>query len=234
MLKVAIPLLLVISPFVLFGGSTPKAEENTNTNPDYIHSTQSVETQTRFAEEIESTTQSIAYPTEYQDNEEKEYGAEEVLQEGVNGVRTEFERVTYWKGEEIYRAYDRTETQDPVPRIIDRGTKIVWRELDTPEYGRVKYWGKLEGFMATSYDGNCAGCRGLTYSGTPVVKGVCATDPRTIALGTNFYVPGYGICRAEDIGGAIKGKRVDLGYESVDGNWWKRYVDIYLLTNEPK
>jgi len=53
-------------------------------------------------------------------------------------------------------------------------------------------------------------------------------------LGTNFYVEGYGLCRSEDIGGAIKGNKVDLGFEDVrNGFWSARYTDVYLLTNSP-
>jgi 3D (Asp-Asp-Asp) domain-containing protein len=82
----------------------------------------------------------------------------------------------------------------------------------------------------TSYDGNCAGCRGRTYSGTEVKKGVCAVDPEVIPLGSWFYIPDYGKCHAEDIGSAVKGLRVDVGWEDATKGWlpqgWK---DIYLL-----
>jgi 3D (Asp-Asp-Asp) domain-containing protein len=92
--------------------------------------------------------------------------------------------------------------------------------------------------FATKYDGDCYGCSGRTYSGTSVAQGVCATDPKVIALGTNFYVedvPGYGACRAEDIGGAIKGNRIDLGYENAENHLWGAgYTDVYLLTNAPE
>jgi 3D (Asp-Asp-Asp) domain-containing protein len=57
-----------------------------------------------------------------------------------------------------------------------------------------------------------------------------AVDPAVIPLGTNVYIPGYGIGRAEDIGGAIKGRRIDLGFEDIDDGWWSaRWVDVYLL-----
>ncbi len=39
---------------------------------------------------------------------------------------------------------------------------------------------------------------------------MCAVDPRVIPLGTVLWVPGYGLARAEDIGGKVRGKHVDL------------------------
>jgi len=104
----------------------------------------------------------------------------------------------------------------------------VVRQLETPE-GVIDYTRQLP-VWATSYDGNCWGCRGATYSGTKVQKGVCAVDPAVIPLGTWFYVPGYGKCHAEDIGGGVRGNRIDLGFEDIRlGNWSARWVDIYWL-----
>jgi 3D (Asp-Asp-Asp) domain-containing protein len=49
------------------------------------------------------------------------------------------------------------------------------------------------------------------------------------------YVPGYGVGDAGDTGSAIKGKRIDLGYDDDDPTVWKwyRWVDVYLLTPVP-
>lgn len=201
---------------------------------DYITQPQTIITETRFSEELLEEVSPLPFPTEYEEDPELEYGKEEVGQVGMGGWHTDIYRVTYWKGEEIYRVLDHTEVEEPIPEIIRRGTKIVWRSLETPEVGEIEYWAKLSSWT-TSYDGNCAGCRGLTYSGTPVAHGVCATDPAVIPLGTNFYVPGYGICRAEDVGGAIDGTDVDLGFEDVREGWWgARWEDVYLITNAPE
>ena len=43
------------------------------------------------------------------------------------------------------------------------------------------------------------------------------------------------MCRAEDIGGAIKGNKIDLGFvDASKGNWGAAYTDIYLLTSAPE
>jgi 3D (Asp-Asp-Asp) domain-containing protein len=53
-----------------------------------------------------------------------------------------------------------------------------------------------------------------TATGLPISYGAAAVDPRVIPLGTKMYVEGYGYAVACDTGGAIKGKRIDLAYDS--------------------
>lgn len=70
-----------------------------------------------------------------------------------------------------------------------------------------------------------------TASGTPLVRGTCAVDPRVIPLGTKMYVEGYGNCTALDTGGAIKGSRVDILVDSKGEarNWGRRTVKVHIL-----
>jgi 3D (Asp-Asp-Asp) domain-containing protein len=60
---------------------------------------------------------------------------------------------------------------------------------------------------------------------------VIAVDPRVIPLGTHVYVPGYGYAVAADTGGAIKGRRIDLCFETVGqcDRWGRRDVTIIVL-----
>ena len=207
---------------------------STTVSADYAPSNTELITKTSFDQKEETEYETIPFPTQYEDDKELEYGKEKVLQVGDTGLRTLKYLITYWQGEELYRNIISTQIEKPVLEIIAEGKKIIWRELDTDDYGELKYWYKLK-VWATKYDGNCVGCRGLTYSGTPVRKGVCAVDPRVIPLGTNFYVEGYGMCRSEDIGGGIKGDMVDLGYENVmEGSWRTGYTNVYLLTSAPE
>ncbi len=55
---------------------------------------------------------------------------------------------------------------------------------------------------------------GKTATGRPARFGVVAVDPRFIKLGTRVYVEGYGIAIAADTGGAIKGRRIDLCFNT--------------------
>jgi resuscitation-promoting factor RpfB len=72
---------------------------------------------------------------------------------------------------------------------------------------------------------------GTTATGARLAKGLCAVDPTVIPLGTRFVVPGYGMCLAADVGGGIKGNKVDLGFTEAHGDnpWATGFVDIYIL-----
>lgn len=88
-------------------------------------------------------------------------------------------------------------------------------------------------FIATAYtpDPKENGGYSGTAMGTKLVRGVVAVDPKVIPLGSVLWVEGYGICRAEDTGGAIKGKRLDLLFETKKEayNWGRRKVRVAIL-----
>lgn len=85
--------------------------------------------------------------------------------------------------------------------------------------------------QATAYTGD-----GITASGSPTKRdpnsySTIAVDPRVIPIGTRVYVEGYGYAIAADIGGAIKGNRIDLFVpsQSEAQNWGIRSVNVYVL-----
>jgi 3D (Asp-Asp-Asp) domain-containing protein len=128
--------------------------------------------------------------------------------------------------------------QQPRARVIAYGTRVVIRTTETPS-GPLQYWRVLH-VLATSYSPSTAGDKqpgdpffGLSATGAPVVRGIVATDPRVIPLGTHLYVPGYGTGQALDVGGAVKGFRIDLGYDDAHLVLWNTWVDVYLLVPVP-
>ena len=64
-----------------------------------------------------------------------------------------------------------------------------------------------------------------------------AVDPRVIPLGTRLYVQSldgssdYGFAVAEDTGGAIKGNKIDLFFETAEQvrQFGRRRVKVYIL-----
>lgn len=71
----------------------------------------------------------------------------------------------------------------------------------------------------------------VTATGLPIGYGAAAVDPRVIPLGTKMYVEGYGYAFACDVGGAIKGRRIDLAYDSyyVANTKGRRKVKVWIL-----
>ena len=81
---------------------------------------------------------------------------------------------------------------------------------------------------ATAYSGG-----GTTASGMAAAVGRVAVDPRVIPLGTRLYIEGYGYAVAADTGGAIKGNRIDLFFETYDEaiSFGRRKVTVYVLAD---
>jgi 3D (Asp-Asp-Asp) domain-containing protein len=74
---------------------------------------------------------------------------------------------------------------------------------------------------------------GITCLGWRTRYGIAAVDPKVIALKSLVYVDGYGLAWAGDIGGDIKGNRIDLCYNTTKEalNWGRRKVRVYVLGN---
>ncbi len=195
---------------------------------EVLDASQPVKTISKFEEKIEKEQQTILRQVVYKDDPEKELGEEEILDQGADGQITKTIKITLYEGEEYSREAVSTQKEEPKDKIILRGTKIVWRTLDT-DSGQVKYWRKIH-VWATHYDSHCPGCDEWTAIGLHAGKGVIAVDPKVIKLGTRVYVPGYGSATAGDTGGSIKGNIIDLGFDDVrTAGWSARFIDIYLL-----
>ncbi len=76
---------------------------------------------------------------------------------------------------------------------------------------------------------------GITYSGVRVKRDLYSTiaaDLSVFPIGTILFIPGYGFGVVADKGGAIKGHRIDLYYETVEDvykYWGKRKVNVYIV-----
>ena len=61
----------------------------------------------------------------------------------------------------------------------------------------------------------CGTGAGITATGTQVTSGrTIAVDPTVIPYGTEVYIEGYGWRVAEDCGGAVDGKHIDIAVET--------------------
>ena len=180
----------------------------------------------------------IPFEMVWQPDPDLEIDYQRVLQEGARGILERRIRVYYEDGHEVARTLDdQYVAVPPTTKILGYGTKIVVRTLNTAS-GPVEYWRVLR-MLATSYSASTAGTPetspwyGHTATGMKMRHGIVAVDPRVIDLRSQVYVPGYGVGIAGDTGGAIKGQRIDLGYDDDNLVLWYRWVDVYLLTPVP-
>jgi 3D (Asp-Asp-Asp) domain-containing protein len=78
---------------------------------------------------------------------------------------------------------------------------------------------------------------GITYSGIKVKRdeyafSTIAADPKVFPIGTVLYVPGYGYGVVADTGSAIKGKKIDLYFDTKDQvfrEWGKKTVTVFVV-----
>lgn len=233
--KISVAILLLL--FVLAIPYLPTNKTKVTAEEEHLESQvlvapQPLETETRFGTKLETQETKIQKVTTYKDAPETEAGQESVVEEGSDGKIVKVIKITFYEGQEYERELVSTETTKPVDKVISRGTKIIWRTLDTPD-GQIKYWKKLRVY-ATHYDSRCNGCNDWTAIGMRAGKGVIAVDPKVIKMRSQVYVPEYGLAIAGDTGGAIKGNIIDLGFEDArTAGWRARFVDIYLLDKAP-
>lgn len=97
-------------------------------------------------------------------------------------------------------------------------------------HGTVRYTNVMvmeaSAYLPTDGGGSC-----VTATGLPATHGVVAVDPDVIPLGTQVYIPGYGVAIAADTGGMIEGAMIDLCMEDYDDcmEFGRRDIDVYIL-----
>ncbi len=181
----------------------------------------------RVSEATESYTMEMPFETSYCDDPTMAAGEEKILVAGQVGQMICTANVTYVNGVESQRnVYQQTVTVEPVTQIVARGTgEMVGQESDMPligdgfivlPTGEVLTYIRKDSFVATAYTHMDDGCDEFTANGAPVKWGVVAVDPKVVPYGTRMFIVSndgayvYGLSTAEDCGGAIQDKRLDL------------------------
>lgn len=186
--------------------------------------------------EVKDITRSItiAFPVVRRNDPNLERGQEKVIKAGVNGLKEQYIRVTTEDGKVVSkRMLSQKVIKQPEPKLVAVGTKKVVRTLRTSR-GDYRYVERRT-MVATAYDPSPRsigpGATGYTYLGLKAKYGIVAVDPRVIPLRTRLYIPGYGEALAADIGGAIKGNRIDLCYDTYEEaiRFGRRKVEVYVL-----
>jgi uncharacterized protein YabE (DUF348 family) len=160
---------------------------------------------------------------------------QQMTQVGADGEFRRRFQLVYEDGQEITRTLtDAWVAAEPITQVVAYGRMVVPRPIET-ERGTLMYWRKVR-MYATSYSKSTAGVSpsnpsfGRTRLGLPMRKGLIAVDPTVIPLGSQIYVPGYGVGLAADTGGGVRGKLIDLGYDDDNLEHWHQWIDVYWLT----
>ena len=130
-------------------------------------------------------------------------------------------------------ASDRVEqikSGDLVPRTVEKSTSLAADASIEQNFQNL-------GSFRLSFYCPCAQCCGSSFTGktklgTTVTEGrTIAVDSSIIPLGSRVYIDGYGVFVAEDIGGAIKGNKIDIAVSDHDQAYALGIdtADVYLV-----
>ncbi len=188
----------------------------------------------RVREELLEETETIPFETVYRANAEIDLDSQRIFQVGQDGEFKRTFRVRYENDIEISRSLEaEVQVRQAQDQLIDYGTNIVIRTLDTPE-GPVEYWRKLRVYT-TSYHPAALDGDNITATGEILRKGVIGVNPNIIPYYSQMYVIGYGVGFAADTGAPRNNPYwIDLGYEDHDWEHWAGWEDVYLLTPVPE
>lgn len=201
---------------------------------------------TRINTKMEKKLQPIEFATEIKKDNSLKSGIRKVVQEGKAGQREINEKVIYINGKIVSReVVNQAIIQQPTKKVIAMGTlqeQSAYSQrfsrggsINHSKVYRMKSTAYTESYSDT---GKCPGNSdfGITASGTRVRRNIngystVAVDPTIIPLGTKLYIEGYGYAIAEDTGGAIRGNKIDLYFNSDSqvSNWGVKYVNVYRL-----
>jgi len=210
---------------------------------------------TRIDKKIETHNEEIAFETKEKDDDSILVGEEQVTQEGVNGQKEIKTEITLKNGVEVSRKIvSREVILKPIDKIIAIGTKevevpkpqetvTVSNNVETPvevsqsDPVAASPSGYVIMCTATAYSPYDGGVyNDLTASGAVATRNpdgysTIAVDPSVIPLGTKVYVKGYGYAIAQDTGGAIKGNKIDVFFNTTQEcyNWGVRTVEVTIL-----
>ncbi len=199
----------------VYPGATTPLTENANVSVYRIN---------KFTAEQEIK---VPYKTIEKEDSSLLKGKTKTVQAGVEGVVIHTLEKVYQDGEFVTKyVVDKKVKTETKNEIIAVGTKepVVEKTFAPAAAAKTtsssskgfEYKTVLTGVAATAYSSEQPGIGTRTATGTTVAEGrTIAVDPNVIPLGWWVYIEGYGYRKAEDTGSAIKGKKIDMYYDSL-------------------
>lgn len=199
----------------------------------------------RVSEEIIAEQADIPFIVVEQPNKIMNEGETKTIVSGENGIREKYYKLTYEDSKPVDRLFVNEKIiKEPVNKVVEYGTVLNFKNTR----GDLVRYKEAISLKATAYTSSYVDTGknpdhpefGITYTGLRAREGVIAVDPKIIPLGTKVYVevpgaaPDYGFAIAADIGSAIKGKLIDLYFDSSKkvSEWGRRNVVVYILNEQ--
>ncbi|MBI2914599.1 MAG: DUF348 domain-containing protein [Firmicutes bacterium] len=185
----------------------------------------------RVREEVVSKLEKVPFSVEKRPDARLEKGKTRVLRPGQEGTISKVYRLLYEDARLVKRELlSKRSLKEPVSQVIAFGTQTGVRTLLTAR-GPVGYSRVLDMEATAYYPGPLSDANEVTATGTRARFGVVAVDPKVIPLGSKVWVPGYGLGSAEDVGGAIKGNRIDLCFNTYKEaiRYGRQKVKVYII-----
>ena len=190
-----------------------------------------------------SKTIEIPFESVTKKNGSMQLGTSKVLQKGQNGSKEQTVEIKKRDGVVVSETVlSETVLKAPVNKIVEKGTKVSANvvagagSIATSRNGTLRYTKVLD-VTATAYSSELISNK-LTATGAVARVGLIAVDPRVIPLGTRMYITSldgtswvYGYAVAADTGGAIKGNKIDLFFNTEREciNFGRRKARVYIL-----
>lgn len=185
--------------------------------------------------EVETKTveEEIPFETETKMTTELNAGASKVITEGQTGLKQKTVEIVRFGGEVISQTIKEENIKvKPINKVVEKG---IANTVVHKQTGTMYEYTKVLTFEATAYtDVEGDSWAGITATGAATCEGIVAVDPKVIPLGTKLYIEGYGVAIAGDTGGAIKGHKIDLFFNSLDEvyTFGRRDKKVYILKDQ--
>ena len=154
------------------------------------------------------------------------------LVQTIDDYKQKYNKLHTKYADEVSEKFDLLdETESLSNEIVRLQETIIELEKEITEQPQ---WTSLGTFKITAYGIDCLGCTGITKSGTvPQTGRTIAVDPTIIPLGSKVMIDNQ-VYIAEDTGGAIQGKIIDLFYntEQESAEYGVQYKEVYILKKE--
>lgn len=201
---------------------------------------------------VDSVQRPLKYETLYCKDPSMSEGQTELLFDGVDGVQETITTQIFVNGVmQSMTVQENVEVEPATPQVVAVGTgeqvgegrqfPLFGDKVIITKDGKQLYYSHVDIFEATGYTAWIEDVTGTTACGTPARVGAVAVDPTVIPYFTKMYIVSedgvydYGEASAEDCGGAIKGKIIDLFFDTEAECWQfgRRDIKVYFLTEDP-